>query len=328
MEPEKKQNQEKEKYEERYYGGPFSGLNIGGLIIGLFFIFVGVIYFIDNVSREDFWISFEWSYLWPLGAILAGLIILHKKGWFSFAGGAVFVLIALGLLFVVIFGVGSDALWGGSRDIVVEEKELGNNIKTVAMLGKGDLFVDQGLKNKLVIEADRNFIEAVKIREEKGKLEIDCREDWLKQFFLVNKEINFYLTLEDIEKIEIIGDGKVIVDRIEADNLLIQAIGDGKASLGLEVNNLEISMEKEGNFYVFGWTDFQRINIDGSGKYDGVQTLNNHTLVEIVGKGEAEIRTREKLQADVSGRGRIFYWGNPQIDQNVFGGGKIERLGD
>ena len=65
-----------------------------------------------------------------------------------------------------------------------------------------------------------------------------------------------------------------------------------------------------------------------AGNYNGQDFISDITKVAISGLGSATVWASEELEVDISGGGSVRYKGNPVIDENVSGIGRIERLSE
>jgi hypothetical protein len=50
-------------------------------------------------------------------------------------------------------------------------------------------------------------------------------------------------------------------------------------------------------------------------------------VVSVYGPGSATVRVSERLTATIAGSGSIHYYGNPTVESNVTGSGKVVQQG-
>lgn len=68
------------------------------------------------------------------------------------------------------------------------------------------------------------------------------------------------------------------------------------------------------------------IKVSGDGDVNVVDMLSKTCNIKISGLSECKVNVQNTLNINISGNGKIYYKGNPQIIQNVSGLGSIERL--
>ncbi|MCL2270170.1 MAG: DUF2807 domain-containing protein [Treponema sp.] len=124
--------------------------------------------------------------------------------------------------------------------------------------------------------------------------------------------------------INVSGSGK-IDGTVECDNYSIAISGSGKITNNLVCNSMSADISGSGRITVTGNGNDVSIRISGSGKFNGIEFQSNKTTARISGSGDLEIWALESLRANVSGSGMITYRGNPQVDFNSSGSGRIKR---
>ncbi len=67
------------------------------------------------------------------------------------------------------------------------------------------------------------------------------------------------------------------------------------------------------------------LDVNGSGhlKSSGLQANNADATIH--GSGDIEIACQQKLKARIFGSGSVMYWGNPTLDVEISGSGKVKK---
>lgn len=94
----------------------------------------------------------------------------------------------------------------------------------------------------------------------------------------------------------------------------------------LKVSTFKVKIRGSGNISVEGSCGDIDINIQGSGRIDGDEFLANNAYVKIKGSGNVNIWAKDNLRGDISGSGTMAYKGNPKVDFNISGSGKIKKV--
>lgn len=61
----------------------------------------------------------------------------------------------------------------------------------------------------------------------------------------------------------------------------------------------------------------------GSGNFKGFWLSAGESLVEIVGSGNCEITTEDKMEVIIEGSGNVYYKGSPSIQTEILGSGRV-----
>jgi hypothetical protein len=118
--------------------------------------------------------------------------------------------------------------------------------------------------------------------------------------------INYKLTVEALDTLEVSGSGDVEAEGINTDRLAVTIGGAGNVKAG-------------------GEADEQRVDISGSGVYRAENLESNEARIGVSGAGSAIVNASEKLGANVSGVGAVDYLGDPTVEQDVSGAGQVSK---
>ena len=120
--------------------------------------------------------------------------------------------------------------WGavrGSGRVEQETRQI-RNVDSVKLTGSGKLYIELGEREELVIEAEENLLDRIESRVVNGELILGPKGT-------VNlrplREINYYLTMAELEGIKITGSGNVYVPALEADELSVSILGSGDVEI-------------------------------------------------------------------------------------------------
>ena len=74
-----------------------------------------------------------------------------------------------------------------------------------------------------------------------------------------------------------------------------------------------------------GAASAQAADLSGAGSYLAVDLISDNVAVQVSGAGKAIVNAKTLLRADISGAGLVEYTGNPRLEQEISGIGKIRR---
>lgn len=210
----------------------------------------------------------------------------------------------------------------GSGNMVTEERDV-SGFDEIHFSGMGSLIVEQGDKETLKIEADDNIIELIESGIRGDKLYLQFR----KGFNVIpNSKVKFYMTVIDLNRVDLSGLGDIECDDFETDELKFHISGSGNVDFNIVAENIETSISGLGDINLSGESDSHSVKISGSGKYDAEELKSKVCEVKVSGLGSATVNVSEELEIDISGAGNVYFTGNPEISQHISGLGRIKSL--
>ena len=243
-------------------------------------------------------------------------------------------------------GVVSPTRVRGSGDVVEEEREV-SGVTAVRVANQGDLFIELGEDEKLVIKAEDNLIDKIESDMRGGELILSTR----KGVNIRNTEpIRYYLTVRELDEISVSssGDvdapefnagrfsinisssGDVNVDGLNVDRLKVKITSSGDVTVGeLSADTLDVNISSSGNLTILdGEVEEQEINISSSGDYDGRNLDSQYADVRLSSSGNATLRVSDDLDGSISSSGDLYYIGNPSVDVRQSSSGDVIKLSD
>ncbi|HEY5731313.1 MAG TPA: head GIN domain-containing protein [Anaerolineales bacterium] len=247
------------------------------------------------------------------------------------------------------FNLGSDGLPGrkvrGSGNVINEDRSV-SEFNKVDKSGRGNLIIELGDEETLRIEAEDNLIEYIETHVSNHTLEISIRADIDME---PTEEIRYYLTVKSLEAITVSGFGTVSIPALEADRFSVDItsfggvmIGDLEtSSLSVDINSfggvnienlkaerLSVNISGAGNLVIHGGrVDKQEVNISSLGDYEASELASDDADVHLSNLGSATVRVRDHLRIEISSKGAVHYYGDPEVDANVSGPGEVKQAG-
>ena len=146
---------------------------------------------------------------------------------------------------------------------------------------------------------------------------------------IIHDDITINITSPEFDGADISGSGCIYVTGdYTATNVSADISGSGKIDIeNLEMTRLDIDISGSGQITIDnGLTDRIDTDISGSGKIyiDNVEAKEVKTSTS--GSGLTQVWATESLDVDISGSGDVYYNGNPAIDADIAGSGKLRQL--
>lgn len=230
------------------------------------------------------------------------------------------VLVGLFLLAALIALTSCSNTVTGSGDVIAETRDV-HDFNRVSLNGIGSLRIEQGTSESLRIVGENNIISRVRTDIINNELTFSYEEA-----VVPTKPLDFFLTVKDLQAINLSGLGTTTSTKLSLDRLNIISNGSGEVDLAVEAKELMSIVSGSAKIRLSGRADKQRVDITGSGKYDAEGLTSNGCEIKINGAGSAIVDVRNKLDIEISGNGKVFYAGNPAVNQQISGTGTIRKV--
>jgi hypothetical protein len=198
---------------------------------------------------------------------------------------------------------------------------------------QSNLVIRQGACESLLIEADPNLLTRVKTTIRDGELTfslIGSLSELIKEALTTSfsrRCIHFILTVKQLNALDITGIIHLEVGSLETDHLALHFKGPGKANINsLQARILNIEQSGPCKVEVSGKVDEQQLSVSAIGFYYAPKLVSKKAIACLNGPSQATVSVSDNLDAIISGPGRLEYYGNPKIKQNIFPIGSLVRL--
>jgi Putative auto-transporter adhesin, head GIN domain len=189
-----------------------------------------------------------------------------------------------------------------SSNVTSESRNV-SGFDGVELNGVGNLSIQQTGSEALTVEAEEDVLPKIRTEVENNRLIIGPEPN---SSINTTKPINYKLTVKDLKALKVSGSGDVEAEDISTDELAVTISGTG---------DVEIS----------GRADSQKIDISGSGDYQAEDLESKEAKIDAGGSGSALVNVSDELEAEVSGSGSVEYVGDPTVDQDVSGAGRVGK---
>ena len=185
-----------------------------------------------------------------------------------------------------------------------------------------DVYLTQGDKLNLVVEADENLHDYIITEVKNGILDIytdaNIRKAEMKRV---------YVTLRTINSVSTSSAGDIIGESpVETDDLRISASSAGDIKLEVYANNIDANISSSGDVTLTGEAGFMEADLSSAGDLNAYNLKVKDADVSVSSAGGADIFVTEKLIARASSAGAINYKGDPgKVDAHSSSAGGIHR---
>jgi hypothetical protein len=202
-----------------------------------------------------------------------------------------------------------------------------DDFRAVELQFHGDLVVKVGDEAQLIIEAEDNLLHYLEAQV-------------LDETLIIHKvpsnvtldttiPIRYYLTVTGLESLTTTSSGSIQAPTLESDRLSITTKSSGSVYVDeLYAAHLDVTVQAAGAVTIVGGAvDEQSVTLTSSGAYDGRELASSRATVRLSSSGDAIVTVRDRLDADLSSSGNLYYLGNPSVHvQDLSSEGRVIRI--
>ncbi len=202
-------------------------------------------------------------------------------------------------------------------------------IEKIKIRGIGKINITGANEDSYEIIAEERIKKHIKVKEEEGLLAIDTKNPLLGLSALFKKkEIIINIKSKNISKIDLGGDLKGEIEKINEEDLIINTSGSVKMKVkDAFIAKLKISINGNGTMHFDGSGEELIGDINGNGSVEAREFKVKKAKISIAGHGKVNLYCAQELDGTILGAGSINYLGEGKvISSNLLGVGKISKL--
>ncbi|MCD6346992.1 MAG: DUF2807 domain-containing protein [Bacteroidales bacterium] len=208
----------------------------------------------------------------------------------------------------------------GNGDVEVKTETI-DSFDRLDISGNFKVFLRQGSKPGLKIEADENLQEYITVHQIGNKLEIGCDRNIIRA-----KKKDLHITFTDLGKLNIIGAADIEGETpVEVESLAVFCSGAMDLNMDLIADRLRIDVSGAVNCDLKGRVKEVSLVLSGAGDFNALDMRAENMDIELTGAGRVRVFVTEKLDAEISGAGSIRYKGDPEIRKDISGIGSLRE---
>ncbi len=201
-----------------------------------------------------------------------------------------------------------------------------DEITSVNLQGSMDVEISYGPVQEVVAEGQLNIIDELETSVVNGTWYVSLGTGCFTDF-----DLKIFIRLPRIEKTVVSGSGNItLIDVAGADAFSAESRGSGRTVITAVDGSQEINVNisGSGDIEMEGLCpELEKLNvtISGSGSFLGYPALTPECTVKSSGSGACKVNVSDWLNVRISGSGNVYYQGNPDIDVDDNGSGKLIR---
>lgn len=217
--------------------------------------------------------------------------------------------ISLIIFAICFFTLQSNGQNWGQKDSGPVQKETRTieDFHTISVGGGIDLYLKQGNKQNVTVNASESVIDRLMTEVEGDKLRI-----YLKKGKYRNAKMEVYVVVDDLEALYASGGSDVYGQTaFRADEFELHASGGSDVEMVLDVEKLECHLSGGSDTDLEGEADHLHIQASGGSDFEGFNLISKNCVVKASGSSDSNVNVSESLEVHASGASDVNYKGNP-----------------
>jgi uncharacterized protein YxeA len=184
-----------------------------------------------------------------------------------------------------------------------------------------DVYITQGDKESITVEADENLHEYIITEIKDGKLNVYHDNINVRE---AERE-RVYVTMKDVKSIKTTSAGDIIGETpLKSDKMVIGASSAGDIKVEVYAKAIEVNISSAGDIELSGEAETMSADLSSAGDLDAGEFKVKEANVSVSSAGDATVFVTEKLVARSSSAGNITYKGSPKaVDAHSSSAGGI-----
>ena len=208
----------------------------------------------------------------------------------------------------------------GNRNVITEDRNLKEDFTKIKVSTGLDLYISQGSKSQITVEADENLHDIIITEVHNGVLKIYSEENIWKA-----KARKIYVTIETLEGITATSGSDVYTkETIKVNDIKVSATSGADIRMSLDANSVSSSATSGSDIEISGVANNHSSSATSGASIDAYDLRSKNVNVKVSSGADINIYASESITAKASSGGDIDFKGNPkQVTKKSSSGGDI-----
>lgn len=208
----------------------------------------------------------------------------------------------------------------GNGVVAEETRKITEDFTEISAAEGLDVFVAQGDKFKILVEADENVIELIATDIREGKLKIHTLEN------IGRATKNVYVTLPEITVLESSSGADLIVqNEIKTGKLDLEASSGSDLEVEVIATEIEADASSGADIKISGKTEVLYADASSGADIKARSLLAKRCNADASSGADISVNVSETLTADASSGADISYSGDPQVSKKKSVSGSVHK---
>lgn len=229
---------------------------------------------------------------------------------------------------ILILSVSAALSAQGNRNVrgngnVIKKERTSPSFNGVKVSTAIDVYLTQGDKNSIVVEADENLHEYIMTEVRSGVLTIYYDNVSIREVTMSR----VHVTIKDIESLETTSAGDILGQTpLKCGDIEIGTSSAGDIKVELTADNIEVDISSAGDVTLSGSANRLEADLSSAGELEASGLKVKEAEVSVSSAGSASVNVTERLEARASSAGNIRYYGDPKyVDAHASSAGTIRK---
>ena len=196
----------------------------------------------------------------------------------------------------------------GNRNVVTENRQIDNDFTRVKVSSGIDLYISQGSKTSLTVEADENLHDYIVTRVDGNQLKIYVDGNIWRA-----KAKKVYLTVTDIEELRATSGSDVISESvIKASDLDVSTSSGADMNIEVEADNITSSSSSGSDLRIKGTAKTHTTSATSGSSVHAYGLESKDVMAKVSSGADITVFASESIEAKASSGGDIRYKGSPE----------------
>lgn len=209
----------------------------------------------------------------------------------------------------------------GNGKIASQDRNA-SNIKGIDVGGGFVVEVTQGSNEGVRIEAEENLLDNIKTEVRNGVLHI-----YNDRSVNSSKGMKAFVTLKDLESINISGGAKIIgTSSFKSPMLKLDMSGGSNVKLNIVTEQVKGSLSGASKLVLQGKSPEVNMQLSGASKVEASELEAHQVRIQASGASSVKVYAQKELEINASGASSVYYKGSPTITSDVSSAARVGRL--
>jgi hypothetical protein len=208
----------------------------------------------------------------------------------------------------------------GNRNVVTEDRSTKEDFTKIKVSTGLDLYISQGSKNQITVEADENLQDIIRTEVKDGVLKIYSEKNIWRA-----KARKVYVTVKTLEALTATsGSDAYAKETLKVNDLKISATSGADIHISVSANTIETTATSGSNIEVSGASNNHISKATSGASIDAYQLRSKNVTVKVTSGANINVHASESIDAKATSGGDIDFKGSPKkVNKKTSSGGSV-----
>jgi hypothetical protein len=208
----------------------------------------------------------------------------------------------------------------GNRNVVTQDRSVKDDFTKIKVSTGLDLYISQGSRNEITVEADENLQDIIMTEVRDGVLKIYSEKNIWRA-----KARKIYVTISNLEEITATSGSDVYAkETLKVNDIKISATSGADIRISVDANTVETNSTSGSGIEISGIANNHNSKATSGSSIDGYELRSKNANAKVTSGADINIYASESINAKASSGGDIDFKGNPKkVNKKSSSGGSV-----